>query len=581
MNSVATEDTTTGSNPNDGELRLYLGEHHYELTEDEVFDRIFDRAPAKYSVTRVRIPNSDGKTRMMQICQIPAYVAEHPFVKHFAMPGILRKIRNKKGKLKYNQTEKGVGRIFWRVLDFDCKNGVANEEQAEELAILLPGALISWANGLQAFIRPSWHWSRDSLFLAVLGQFIEKQIGLHYDPQHFNFEEGEPHSHENHAFRIPGYADRAGRRVRFFAPEVEEDLNSTFERLGLKLPVVVKNVGKCKNTNRVATNQARGMGTAMSTSSSAPAATIRSVKLSQGDKYNEFSDTMKMMHTLRRQGLSFESACDQVATQHWVFCKEQELRKSFAKYFEFWSVGGGYGEFVSNDKDQIIYKSFLIDSPTKKQKTYQRTWALFAHRAWALNILYDFGFNEKDCVRAFVRWDIFKKIRRLSLAAVSRRYLKKDLKRSFGKYASGFVVRQAKPEIIEKVKQLILTTFSSRKQFKTFELDLLKDQAGVQSKRHLNRVLNMLEMDGYLLQVGKYMNAVWRFSNKLIQLIQQLTQIDNNICMAHGDINNANDATHNLVRLESLSENLKCDLKPDKNTRSKINSTVESFENTT
>jgi len=531
LNASAIEiEPAASSTTEGGELRWYLGDH-YELTEPEVFEMIYGHARSKHAVTRVRIPHTDGATMPKQICQIPAYIAEFPKTKHFATPGIQRRVRNSKGVFKYSQKEKGVGKIFWRVVDLDCPGTVATEEIAEMIARLMPGAMICWANGLQIFIRPSGRWSRDSLMLAILGEFLAAQTGLTYDAHHFNFKDGAPYDHEGHAYRIPGYASRAERRVRFFAPEVEEKLDACIKRLGLKIPIIVRRPAAAKK--RTATAPARAVLPAVP-SDITPNAVPRPIKISMGEKYAEFGQAMKLMHSLRRQGVSFEDSCEQVATHGWTHCKEKELRKSFKKYFEFWAVTAGDGEFVSNDADQVIYYSFLTDSVTNKQKAQQRTWALYAHRAWSLNILYDMGFNQQECVRAFVCWDQFRKIRRLSLAAVSRKYLRKDLKRSFDKFSSGLAVRPARPELVENVRELILAAFSSAKKFKTYELDLLKHKAGVTSTRHLKRILGMLVTDGYLVRSGIYAKSAWRFTDKLNELINPINEVNaNSICMAH------------------------------------------------
>lgn len=442
--------------------------------------------------TRIRHANGQGGTFFLPIGKLYEYCEKHPKNKNFATPGVffssrtVRKQRtSKKTIVSKTKESTKLARVAWRVIDLDSTTA-ATREQVVSISHLVPTAPLCWSNGVQIRLKPYGSWEKDAPMLAAIGRELARLTGLFYDPLHLN-KYNEPSGNEGHCYRLPlSWANRAKRAAINLHPLTHAGLGhmnvkEAFDAIGCSLPPKIpRPVRKARMANPASASPRVG---------------------SHGPKWQEFSEALSMLGKMKFQGVPREEAYQSVLAHPWVHLKAHELRASFDKYAEIWAVAYGDGEFVENSRDQIEYRSHLIDSAfiTAKQKLMQRSFKLYAHRAWSLNLFYDMGFTEDETVMGFVLWKAFKTIRRLSLAASSRSYVRRNIRTCYEKFSGGKGARPADPALVEKVWSYI--TSNAMNSFSTG--DIPRHLVGVTSYRHMQRILGLLKGEGKLKLVRR------------------------------------------------------------------------------
>lgn len=419
---------------------------------------------------------------------------------------------------KRGQKDENVTRLIALSIDLDAKHqpgGIATDAQIQKVCELVPGAVVIAANGVQVILRPpSQNWSDCCSQLVALGEYLAAETGLEYDRGCHITADNRPAAHRGHAYRGPGVAKKAGRKVLLLHPCTDYIATTTdaLATLGLQpakllpaLPPVAEPIKK---------RATRSFQSYSSAPSSRGAASIPRVTTprtgSFGPKYEEFSEASRQLHALLRTGVPQSQAITQIAGQSWEYLKAGELEKSFTAYVADWNVTGtGKGKFLANVADQEIFSGYLVDTPTLKQRRMQKTFGLFAHRAWAMDHFYNLGFTEEEAITAFLRWSIMRRIRRASIKALggtlaARQYLRADLARIYSKYADGGGARPADPELVAKVLsycQSIGTPFKATA--------IPRHEVGVTSQRHLRRILGLLVANGDLTKTGTTKNRMY------------------------------------------------------------------------
>jgi hypothetical protein len=417
------------------------------------------------------------------------------------------------------QSDSHVTTLDAVVIDLDAKHqngGVATEQQVRKIGDMVPSAALVWANGVQVVLRPPlpknltnipeadrlhaiWRYSISDL--VVLGEFLEKETGLHYDRGCHVTKDNLPAAHRGHPYRLPGWAKKASRPVQLYAP-LTIALGTTTDavnHLGLTTAPIRKSELRAISTPSTTPHNLHGASRSNGS---------HRHRGSHDDAHVEYSNILRLWcKGVYKDGKPRAIVEAGLCSTNWTHHTGKHLTKALKCLKVYSGLNDGrrltadQWKAVQNDLETL---QLIIGPCSAKRRRMQRTLTVRASRAWSFEWLYWFkhhyGWALEDCIQAFWNWSQFRTIRELSMAAVgSVQEINEDLQHCWQKWSDGGGADEVSPDHIRAAMTAILAIKA-----KTFTRAQLQTALGWRTRtRLLQRALKELVGVGQLERKGR------------------------------------------------------------------------------